>query len=97
MKRLIILILLCFLIPRESIGCDCNYSGPFFHIANKYDNFDSLYYKLNLSDKPPPVSMIVKILEVYKGIEKRKLIRFWGDFGADCNLMLQNLRLVKSG
>lgn len=89
--RTVIIILTVFLslTTEKLFACDCELEGNFYRVSptsdlvalvkiNKYLTFKNIY------DNPTPISMEVEVLEVFKGIENRKRIKVWGDFGHLC-------------
>jgi hypothetical protein len=89
--RTVIIILTIFLslTTVKTYACDCESQGNFYKVSpnsdlvalvkvNKYLTFKDIY------DSPTPMSMEVEVLEVFKGVENRKKVKVWGDFGNLC-------------
>ncbi|MFT7037070.1 MAG: hypothetical protein ACJA2S_005612 [Cyclobacteriaceae bacterium] len=86
---LIILTIFLSLTTVKTYACDCESQGNFYKVSpnsdlvalvkiNKHLTFKDIY------DKPTPMSMEVEVLEVFKGVENRKKVKVWGDFGNLC-------------
>ena len=86
---IIILTILLSQVTMKTYACDCESQGNFYKVSpnsdlvalvkiNKYLTFKDIY------DSPTPMSMDVEILEVFKGVDKRKTIKVWGDVGHLC-------------
>jgi hypothetical protein len=100
MKKLpILLTLVCLLITSYSFACDCNSQEEFKKVApttefvalvkvSKY-----LTYK-NIYGVQTPISMELEVVEIYKGVEKRRKITVWG---GDVNICRPFLTKFKEG
>ena len=86
---IIILTILFSQVTMKIYACDCESQGNFYKVSpnsdlvalvkiNKYLTFKDIY------DSPTPMSMEIEILEVFKGVDKRKTIKVWGDVGHLC-------------
>lgn len=101
MKQLFFIMAGVILFSGNTIACSCNYQGSFLKLA-PFTNFIALVkvkkllnYKTLSNGEQIPLSMQVKVVEIYKGTEKRKTITVWGDNGNQCRPYLN--RFSKDG
>lgn len=101
MKQLLFLLVGIVFFLSNSFACSCNYQGSFLKLAPN-TSFIALIkvkklmkYKTLSNGQEIPLSMQVKVVEIYKGTEKRKTITVWGDNGNQCRPYLN--RFSKDG
>ncbi len=94
-------LLLIFAISFNSNACECICTGDCsFKAVSQRSDFVALvkitsyddYFEMDKNLKSPG-SMIVEIIEVYKGIEQRKQIKIWGDDGNKCRPYCSTFKL----
>src|SRR5262249_21812545 len=92
MIRSAALLALCLVLrsPVDKVPfCECASDGPFLNVApraplvalvrvNKFLSYTTIY------NEQVPLCMEAEIIDLYKGQEKRKLVRAWGDNGILC-------------
>ena len=75
----VVALLALLVAPGSALACSCSWGGPFTKVALGTDLVVLVevrsYYRH---------SMDVRILEVLKGSEARRVVRVWGDDGALC-------------
>lgn len=105
MKNSISLILIFLLsIKAFACSCECTRNCSFKHISNSQDFValvkvieysDFLDAKIDNYEDRMPYSMIVEVINKYKGSESRKQIKIWGDNGALCRPYIANFEIGK--
>jgi len=80
MKIVLFSIITLLLFNTKALDCDCAYLGNFLEVAPKTD----LVALVKVRKQIDETRMEVQIIEVIKGVEKRKNIIFWGDNGNQC-------------
>jgi hypothetical protein len=98
MKPLLITLIITILtFSQKSYACDCGSNGEFLKVApksqlvalvkvKKYLTFKKIY------DEQTPMSMEVEVISIYKGKEKRKILKIWGDNGNLCRPYLSQFK-----
>ena len=93
----LLLTLICLTIGQFSFACDCN-SQDEFKKAAPQSQFVALVkvtkyltYK-NIYGVQTPISMELEIIDVYKGVEKRKKITVWGGDVNICRPILEKFK-----
>lgn len=71
------------------LACSCDWEGPFMEMSLESDlaaRVKVLEHQkmMEIYEDSIPNAMIVEILEVFKGEEKRKQVKVWGDNGFLC-------------
>jgi hypothetical protein len=99
MKKIFtILMLISLNSMHQAFACDCVSKGEFLTVASKSKLValvkvaEYLTYR-NIYDEKMPMSMLVEIIEVYKGREIRKTVTVWGDDGGLCRPYLNRFKL----
>lgn len=104
MRALKIVFFLILLIIPKTFACDCECNGDCsFSVISKnaalvalvkvvsYNDF--LKDEIMGYDGKMPGSMTVEIVKKYKGKENRKMIKIWGDNGAECRPYISNFKI----
>lgn len=98
MSRILVLSTFCFFSSITNVfACSCDYQGSFIKMSqhtplvalikvSKYLSFKDIY------DSKTPMSMEVKIIEIYKGKESRHAVTVWGDNGILCRPYLSEFK-----
>lgn len=98
------LLIISFLIISACNVFSCSCFGAWndsFRLTAKTSEFVALikvlsfdhYLEDNIYREKTPYSMTVEIIEKYKGVESRKLIRIWGDNGILCRPYLTEFKI----
>jgi hypothetical protein len=72
-------------VSSSGYSCDCDWFGDFFKASRRMDFVvkgevvKKIQNQTGFSEK-----MEVEIIEIFKGIESKKTIVIWGDYGAAC-------------
>ena len=103
-KFLVLVSIFSLTIGQTAFACDCDYNGTFLELApktklvalvkvKKYLTFENIF---NIThDVKIPMSMKVEIIEIYRGKERRKTVKVWGDSGNLCRPYLAEFELDK--
>ena len=108
MKKTYVLNIILFLflsISTNSYACSCECRGDCtFSKISKDNDFVALVKVIEYSDylnwetesgKKMPYSVTVEVIKKYKGSEKRKRIKIWGDNGMLCRPYINELKIGK--
>lgn len=104
MKRLLLTFLILLLPFCKVFSCSCTCLGDCsFNVVSKRANFVALVKVISFDtylnseimgyDGKMPYAMTVEIVKKYKGKEKNKRIRIWGDNGALCRPYLAHFKI----
>ena len=98
MKHFSLLVtLICLTIGQFSFACDCNSQDEFIKAAPQSEFValvkvtKYLTYK-NIYGVETPISMEIEIIDIYKGVEKRKKITVWGGDVNICRPFLEKFK-----
>ena len=93
--------LITLVFSQDIFACQCAARPPFLSVAPKAEVIALVkveryltYQALEtVSEKPMPMSMEVKVIDFYQGIEKKKALTVWGDNGILCRPYLSEFKV----
>lgn len=87
MKKIVLLLTLCFSFLQTGLSCDCigNFKSFCEEVSTITEN--QIVVRVQIASREG-LGGKARILNLYKGIENEKMIQIWGGSGADCTQML---------